>query len=285
MKFYHRLSFFFILLSVSCIFVNYCAASGFVSTPSGSHANDKILDSDGDGVADTFDWCSDSPPGVLVDSRGCPNDRDSDGVPDYRDICPETPTGTEVDRVGCVVGEVMDSDGDGVDDSNDKCVETPNDIPVNRHGCPQDSDGDMVFNFEDSCPDTTAGIPVDATGCPLTEALTLYLDLDLIFSTSIRNGSYSDDQQLVRVAEFLKENPFVSILVEGHTESVGSGVTNMKISQVWAEHFRSYLIKRYGIDPTRITARGFGATRPLGAKALAKGWTSNRRVVVVLRQD
>ncbi|HTO16642.1 MAG TPA: hypothetical protein VLZ83_12795 [Edaphocola sp.] len=51
-----------------------------------------LADSDGDGVADQFDKCPDTPHGVKVDASGCPLDTDGDGVPDYLDKELITPT-------------------------------------------------------------------------------------------------------------------------------------------------------------------------------------------------
>lgn len=59
------------------------------------------LDSDGDGVTDTRDFCPDTPRGAVVDERGCPSDPDGDGVPEGLDHCPNTPLGTPVDERGC----------------------------------------------------------------------------------------------------------------------------------------------------------------------------------------
>lgn len=89
------------------------------------------MDSDGDGVADDFDECPDTPKGVQVDSRGCPLDSDGDGVPDYLDKCPDTTVGVEVDEKGCP----LDSDGDGVPDYLDKCPGTPPGVMVDENGC------------------------------------------------------------------------------------------------------------------------------------------------------
>lgn len=60
-----------------------------------------VLDSDGDGVPDSKDWCAGTPAGVEVDEKGCPLDSDGDGVPDYMDECPNTPANTRVDEKGC----------------------------------------------------------------------------------------------------------------------------------------------------------------------------------------
>jgi Ca2+-binding EF-hand superfamily protein len=56
-------------------------------------------DDDGDGVLNGSDDCLDTPPGVEVDSMGCPLDEDRDGVPDYYDLEDSRP-GAIVDSVG-----------------------------------------------------------------------------------------------------------------------------------------------------------------------------------------
>ncbi len=51
-------------------------------------------DEDGDGVDDFNDECPESPKGVKVTYKGCPEDSDKDGVPDYLDKQPDTPAGS-----------------------------------------------------------------------------------------------------------------------------------------------------------------------------------------------
>jgi len=123
----------------------------------------KLKDSDGDGVADKYDKCPDTPLGATVDIHGCPTDSDGDGVYDGIDKCPNTPRGAVVDRVGCPV----DSDHDGVPDGIDKCPNTPAGATVDSVGCPHDSDGDGVLDGIDKCPNTPRGALVDAVGCPI----------------------------------------------------------------------------------------------------------------------
>jgi hypothetical protein len=57
-------------------------------------------DEDNDGVYDVHDKCPGTPPGVAVDSLGCPYDKDKDGVPDYLDKEPDTPFGAMVNDSG-----------------------------------------------------------------------------------------------------------------------------------------------------------------------------------------
>ncbi|MCH7974627.1 MAG: OmpA family protein, partial [Bacteroidetes bacterium] len=119
------------------------------------------VDTDGDGVADYLDECSNTPKNVLVDQKGCPVDSDKDGVPDYSDLCPDTPLGISVDDFGCP----FDIDVDGIPDYKDKCPDTPTGIAVDDKGCPIDSDLDGIPDYKDNCPDTQHGMMVDSTGC------------------------------------------------------------------------------------------------------------------------
>ncbi|MGB1557277.1 MAG: thrombospondin type 3 repeat-containing protein, partial [Oceanococcaceae bacterium] len=122
----------------------------------------KPPDTDGDGVPDYRDDCPNTPPGVIVNARGCALDEDRDGVPDYKDRCPGTPPGVAVDEHGCP----LDSDGDGVPDILDECPDTPPNTPVDARGCPLDTDQDGVINSKDLCPNTPFGAEVDVHGCP-----------------------------------------------------------------------------------------------------------------------
>ncbi|SHK29701.1 OmpA family protein [Fibrobacter sp. UWEL] len=64
---------------------------------------DSMPDADNDGVSDDLDLCPNSPPGIVVNRKGCPRDFDGDGIPDYLDQCPNTNPGTSVDSTGCAV--------------------------------------------------------------------------------------------------------------------------------------------------------------------------------------
>jgi OOP family OmpA-OmpF porin len=147
----------------------------------------KPADTDKDGVPDKRDSCSNTPPGIQVDTKGCPIDTDGDGVADHVDKCPQQ-HGTAAlsgcpdtdndgvadqdDKCPAVPGLAKfagcpDTDGDGVEDSADKCPNTEAGTPVDASGCPLDSDGDKVPDNLDKCPNTPAGTAVDETGCPV----------------------------------------------------------------------------------------------------------------------
>ena len=87
----------------------YAAAVNPERLKPGSQANpvDKNgceLDSDGDGVVNSQDYCPEDSQLALsrgIANNGCPKHSDFDGTPDYRDKCPNTPKGTKTDKNGC----------------------------------------------------------------------------------------------------------------------------------------------------------------------------------------
>ena len=71
------------------------------------------------------------------------------------------------------------------------------------------------------------------------------------------------------------------MVVEGHTDSQGSASSNQDLSQRRAEAVRDYLVSR-GIAGDRLTAQGFGPSRPIADNGTAEGRANNRRVEIVI---
>jgi OOP family OmpA-OmpF porin len=231
----------------------------------------KPLDADGDGVVDPNDACPNTPHGVQVDSRGCPLDADGDGVPDYLDKCPNTPRGAPVNAQGCPV----DSDGDGVPDYLDKCPNTPRGATVDASGCPLDSDRDGVPDYADKCPNTPYGLKVDAEGC-VRDAQTIVLQN---VNFEFNKATLTADSQTVLngVAQGLKSDPNMKVELAGHTDAKGSAPYNLKLSQNRANSVKAYLITQ-GVAANRLTAKGYGKTKPVATNDTEEGRAQNRRV-------
>ena len=83
-------------------------------------------------------------------------------------------------------------------------------------------------------------------------------------SDELLEGSLADIQSL---AEFLVSNDSVTAVIEGHTDDIGNPEENMKLSKARSESVKKLLVK-LGIEESRITAEGYGDTRP---KAVVKG--------------
>lgn len=79
------------------------------------------------------------------------------------------------------------------------------------------------------------------------------------------------------IAEVLKLNPDIQkIRVEGHTDDIGNDEYNLNLSGARAGAVRDYLIQR-GIEESRVTAVGYGETRPIDSNENDLGRAKNRR--------
>lgn len=88
-------------------------------------------------------------------------------------------------------------------------------------------------------------------------------------------------QKLDEVAKALVDQGYKSILVEGHTDSVGRVSDNETLSLKRAESVRTYLVTR-GIPSDKIRATGLGSARSIADNSTADGRANNRRVEIVV---
>ncbi|MBD2858203.1 OmpA family protein [Spongiibacter sp. KMU-158] len=245
-----------------------------ISVPFGDKPKPYNWDDDGDGVPDRLDRCPNTPRGTPVDSHGCPLDKDADGVPDFRDQCPDTPAGAKVNADGCS----LDHDGDGVPNDIDQCLNTPRGEPVDSRGCALDSDKDGVPNKIDICPNTLPGAKVNSQGCVISQTVELK---GIHFDFNSKRLQLDSKSILRQVAESLKQEPSVNIVVAGHTDSVGSDEYNYNLSKNRAESVVAYLVEQ-GVAPSRLRAVGYGETRPIDDNNTEEGRERNRRVELQL---
>ncbi len=90
-----------------------------------------------------------------------------------------------------------------------------------------------------------------------------------------------DSQQGIQMlTDFLQRNPDLKVELAGHTDDVGSASYNQKLSADRAEVVRKALID-HGIDATRLTAKGYGATKPLAPNDSEEHRAMNRRTEMI----
>jgi OOP family OmpA-OmpF porin len=133
---------------------------------------------------------------------------------------------------------------------------------------------DGVCDVDDRCPGTPAGTKVDKVGCPLEQTLKILFDFD---SAELRPESIDE---LERVVKFMGDVPFATVLIEGHTDSIGSDAYNMGLSDRRAKAVFDYLSSR-GVNPARMSSVGYGETRPIADNATEEGRQQNRRVMLI----
>jgi len=98
-------------------------------------------------------------------------------------------------------------------------------------------------------------------------------------SSQIRNDARG---RLKMVAELLKKYPDYKIIIEGHTDSIGSEEANLKISGERAHNFLRYMVDHEGIPLERLSSVGYGESRPIAANINEAGRRQNRRVDIVI---
>lgn len=252
-------------------------------------------DRDGDGIVDDEDACP-NVPGVASEDEarnGCPveaapKDRDHDGIVDAEDACPDD-AGVEnddPDKNGCP----PDRDGDGVLDADDACPDTKGVKSRDRtkNGCPGDRDGDGIVDHDDACPDQPGETNSDPekNGCPAAriESGQIKILERIEFQTNSAQIVASSDPILGAVRTVLSDHPEIaSLSIEGHTDNVGKAKYNQQLSQRRTEAVVKWLVK-HGIDRSRLTAHGFGMSKPLESNDTAEGRDHNRRVEFHIRQ-
>lgn len=165
-----------------------------------------------------------------------------------------------------------DSDGDGISDDADLCADTPEGYPVNSAGCVVDTDKDGVYDFEDRCPNSLAGVEVNSAGCFIAAKLKLNFKTD----SAVIDETYLDE--IEKFADFMKKNPTLNIEIQGHADSRGTDEYNLVLSHKRAEAGVKLLVEKYGINPDRIFAEGFGEKSPLYPNDSPEHMKENRRI-------
>ncbi|CAN5480772.1 hypothetical protein BH09BAC3_BH09BAC3_34990 [soil metagenome] len=83
---------------------------------------------------------------------------------------------------------------------------------------------------------------------------------------------------LDKIANFLTDHPTTRLSISGHTDSDGNEQSNLRLSQARADAIKQYLISAFKIDPSRITAVGYGSAKPVTQEITDDHKQLNRRV-------
>jgi len=103
----------------------------------------------------------------------------------------------------------------------------------------------------------------------------------ILFATGKAELQPESRPVLKEISSTLKQHADLKILIEGHTDNVGSSASNLTLSEGRAAAVKAALVSDFGVDGTRITTKGFGDTKPSVPNATAAGRAQNRRVEVV----
>lgn len=205
-------------------------------------------DTDGDGVIDAIDQEKESPAGARVDTRGVTLDSDGDKVPDFKDQEPFSPVGFSVDPSGVAK------------------VPKPKYLSEAEVNAIVDS---KLAGFKPTTP--SGGTTTPVTGGVADWFLPIvHFDLG---SAAVKQDYYGD---LKAVANVLKANPSIRIVVSGYADKSGADAANQGLSYRRAQSAIDHITKNYGVDRSRLVLNYAGESTPLVNTAAAN--YMNRRV-------
>jgi outer membrane protein OmpA-like peptidoglycan-associated protein len=104
---------------------------------------------------------------------------------------------------------------------------------------------------------------------------------DTLFKSTSDRIEPATDKEIGTVAEVVKKYPETKIRVEAHTDCVLSEEKNLALSELQAWTIKKALVDK-GVEPSRVTARGWGESKPLASNATEEGRKVNRRVTIIL---
>lgn len=206
-----------------------------------------------------------TPWGFQVSAGGGPGLSHAAGTPEWRAYAaigftpPDADSQRELALARLAV-ELADRDGDGIRDREDRCpdaAETVNGV-----------------DDQDGCPDDKVIVDKKQKKIIILEEVYFAVDKDVILPVSFG--------VLDQVAATLKSHPDIShVRIEGHTDDTGTEDYNLDLSQRRADNVRQFLMDA-GIGAGRLTAVGYGESRPVVANDDDAGRAANRRVEFII---
>lgn len=106
--------------------------------------------------------------------------------------------------------------------------------------------------------------------------------LNIEFEINLEEIQREEKEKLAVVATFLKKYPDTTAVIEGHSDNIGTTEHNISLSTRRAESVVNYLVETHQIARSRLSAVGYGETRPLADNDTEEGKRQNRRIGAVI---
>lgn len=144
-----------------------------------------------------------------------------------------------------------------------------------------DLDRDGVITARDNCLDSVTNSEVDNGGCGGSEYEALQQDIIILFAHDRSEITPKYRGEINQMATFMKQNPDLKLLLEGHASKVGTEEYNLALSKRRAEAARRALMKA-GVEGNHLEIIGYGESKPLLMGEDEQAAAANRRVVGAL---
>jgi len=109
---------------------------------------------------------------------------------------------------------------------------------------------------------------------PMTPDVVMQEDIYFEFDKSTLTPAAQDN--LLRKAEWLRENPDATVTIEGHCDDRGTNEYNLALGDRRAESAKAFIVD-LGIDASRLTTISYGEERPVDPRNNEEAWAKNRR--------
>jgi outer membrane protein OmpA-like peptidoglycan-associated protein len=166
-----------------------------------------------------------------------------------------------------------DSDGDGLTDGQEVLKYKTNPLKA-------DTDGGTVSDGQEVKNGTNPLDPKDDV--PKKEEFKVEVGKSIAlegvtFATGKATLTPESEVTLEKAYNTLYQNPEVVVEIQGHTDNVGTRVTNMKLSDARAASVKAWFVAK-GIAAERITTKGYGPDKPVAPNTTKEGKAKNRRI-------
>ena len=117
---------------------------------------------------------------------------------------------------------------------------------------------------------------------PIEKGVRIVLN-NIFFETAKAELKSESFIELDKAVELLKKNPNMKIEIGGHTDNVGTGDANVKLSHDRAAAVVNYIIQ-HGIETNRLAVKGYGEAQPIATNETEEGRSLNRRVEFLIKE-
>ncbi len=239
------------------------------------HTDPYNADTDGDGLRDSYET-------MTFRTDPLRPDTDMDGLSDG-------------DEVRTYFSDPLkkDSDNDGLDDREEVRVTRSNPIdPDTDHGGikdgievaqrsnPLDPADDRLIALADPSNENVTPTRITPSN-RITDLNAEYQLMGIEFNNGSDRITTTSVPILERAYRALRENPDLTVEIQGHTDNIGGAAYNLDLSQRRAAAVRSWLAAR-GVASSRLITKGYGYSRPIASNASESGKQKNRRIEFVV---
>lgn len=142
----------------------------------------------------------------------------------------------------------------------------------------------ITVTAEDGQPAYIGNIRVAEGGKPLYDALAATGHVathGILFDVGSDHIRAESTPTLKSISDMLTAHPDLKLMIEGHTDNVGSALSNQSLSERRAAAVKQYLVTMAHVDAARLSTKGYGASKPIAPNTTAEGRQDNRRVELV----